>query len=96
MNDMSVCGTDCKTCEYYQTICKGCNVSKGVVFHTDSKECDIYKCCVIENKYSNCFNCSKIPCNIWLNTQDPNLSDEEFKEGIEERVNNLRIIKENI
>lgn len=89
MNNISVCGLDCAKCSY-ASMCKGCNACKGVVFHTDGKECAIYHCCVTEHGFSNCLDCTEIPCAVWQKTRDPSLSDEQFEVGIKERIELLK------
>ena len=89
MNTVSVCGLDCSTC-YCASMCKSCNECKGIVFHTDGRECAIYHCCVTEHGYANCLACPSAPCEIWNKTRDPKLSDEEFKANIAGRLELLR------
>lgn len=87
---LSCCGMECWKCEYYGTICKGCNESLGKIFHApEGKACPIYECAVNQKKLNGCGACTDVPCDIWRNTKDPGLSDEEFECSIKERVNRL-------
>lgn len=87
---LSCCGTDCKKCRCYGTMCKGCNESLGKVFHTpEGQACPIYECSVNRNKYKGCGECNCVPCDIWRKTKDPAFSDEEFENNIRERVARL-------
>ena len=86
--NLSCCGTDCSSCEYFSNICEGCNQLKGKVFHSP-EGCSIYNCAKRDNTYKNCGECSKVPCSIWYNTRDPKFSDEEFKKNIADRIDAL-------
>lgn len=89
--NMSICGSDCSQCYCYKSeICKGCNDCKGIVFHTNNKECLIYNCCVTKNHFKSCLECDKIPCDIWKKTRDPKFTDEEFEKNINDRINLLK------
>ncbi|MCI8287297.1 MAG: hypothetical protein HFH89_06520 [Lachnospiraceae bacterium] len=88
---LTCCGTECAACDYYKSMCKGCNETSGKVFHTASgQSCSIYQCCVGKNKFSTCAECKKIPCEIWQATKDPGLSQEAFVASIQERVSRLK------
>lgn len=88
---MSCCGIECKKCGFYGSLCKGCNECQGKVFHAPyGKACPIYVCSVQKKRLATCKDCEQIPCTIWKETRDPQLSDEEFEKSIEERVKNLK------
>ena len=87
---MSCCGTECAKCRYYGNICKGCNECRGKVFHAPAgKSCPIYECSVQKKKFVTCADCGQIPCAIWRETRDPQLSNEAFEKTITERMANL-------
>lgn len=88
---LSCCGTECTECEYYGTMCQGCNASLGKVFHApEGQACPIYECTINHKKLGGCGACSSVPCDIWKKTKDTSFSDEEFEQNILERVNRLR------
>ena len=88
---LSCCGTDCSECNFFEKPCPSCNAAGGKVFHMPEGEvCRIYACAVKKNKYSDCAGCGQLPCNIWKETKDPSMSQEEFEENIKMRVENLR------
>lgn len=88
---ISCCGSDCAACYCYGKMCQGCNVAYGKVFHApEGKECPIYACCRIQNVFSSCGECGKLPCGLILGTRDPNLSEEEFMQTVSDRVKRLR------
>lgn len=88
---ISCCGTDCTQCKFYGNLCKGCNESQGKVFHApEGKPCPIYACSVKGKKLRNCGQCEELPCAVWQNTKDPQLSEEAFEKSIMDRVKELR------
>lgn len=88
---ISCCGTDCSSCGFYGNTCKGCNESQGKVFHAPAgRACPIYTCSVKGKKLRNCSQCNELPCAIWRETKDPQMSEEAFEKNITERVNNLK------
>ena len=88
---ISCCGADCASCNCYGEMCKGCSAVCGRVFHApEGKECPIYACCRIQNGFSSCGECGKLPCDLILGTRDPSFSDEEFRKNVAERVKRLK------
>ncbi|MBD5483271.1 MAG: hypothetical protein HDR15_12240 [Lachnospiraceae bacterium] len=88
---LSCCGTKCSECGCYGSMCKGCNESAGKVFHApEGQACPIYECSVNQKKQKSCGGCQNLPCDIWRNTKDPSMSDEEFEDNIRQRVENVR------
>lgn len=88
---LSCCGTECEGCSYHGNLCMGCNESSGKVFFMpQGKVCPIYDCCVRKKKLATCAACGELPCSIWKETRDPQLSEEAFAKSIEERIKNLR------
>lgn len=88
---ISCCGTDCSSCGFYGNTCQGCNECQGKVFHAPAgKACPIYTCSVKGKKLRNCSQCNELPCAIWRETRDPQMSEEEFEKNVTERVGNLK------
>lgn len=88
---LSCCGAACKQCEYYGSLCMGCNESQGKVFHApEGQACPIYQCSIHQHQYKDCGDCSKTPCDIWKKTKDPSLSEEEFEQNIIQRMERLK------
>ena len=91
VSTLSCCGTECTKCKYYGTICQGCNVSFGKVFHAPKGQaCPIYECAINQKNFKGCGICGNVPCDIWRKTKDPSFSEEEFERNIQERVNRLK------
>lgn len=90
-NGLSCCGTDCISCGFYKTMCRGCNASLGKVFHApEGHACPIYECSVNQKRLKGCGDCGSVPCDIWRRTKDPSFSEEEFERNIQERVSRLK------
>lgn len=90
---ITCCGADCSECGCYGNICKGCNELCGKVFHAPKgKACPIYRCAVNRKHLTSCAKCEELPCTIWRETKDPQLTDEEFETDIQNRIRNLREI----
>lgn len=87
---LSCCGTECSVCSYYGSMCRGCNESAGKVFHApEGQACPIYACSIDQKKRAGCGGCKELPCEIWRNTKDPSMSEEEFENNIRQRVERL-------
>jgi hypothetical protein len=93
---LSVCGLLCNECKHYKKECNSCHVIRGSTFWAKEmmpdKVCPIFKCCFINKKFINCGQCKDLPCKIFDELKDPNLSDEQHHESIRERV--IRLNKE--
>ena len=91
---LSACGLACDTCNFYNNQCTGCHEVKGSTFWAKDmmpdKTCPLYKCSVMDKKYHNCGQCGELPCDKFSALKDPNISEEEHKKALVERVNRLR------
>jgi hypothetical protein len=100
--NISVCGIDCaamcETCnknneEFAEKPCKGCGEEKGKLFWTKYlglDTCPIYHCCVNKKQLKHCGECAQLPCDIYFNTKDPSMSEEEHQKNIQDRVQALK------
>ncbi len=65
------------------------NLSKcGVCCSTDCKAYKIES--AMKKGFPSCKECGKAPCELWLATRDPELSDEEFQADIDSRLKNFK------
>ena len=91
---LSSCGLLCNECEIYPTQCAGCHRVKGAPFwateHTPGGICPLYKCAVVDKKYTSCGQCPDLPCELFLRMQDPNSTNEEHQRSLKERVARLK------
>ncbi|NVN94566.1 MAG: DUF3795 domain-containing protein [Bacteroidetes bacterium] len=92
---VSPCGIICSECPYYNNECTGCKNNEGKVFWskdvTENGICPMYDCSINNKKLSNCGKCNEIPCQLYYNTKDPDISEEQHQESILERVAVLRV-----
>ena len=90
----SACGVDCIECRFINNECAGCLKVSGRPFwsaeYFADEPCPIYKCAVVEKKFENCGPCSELPCKLFFDLKDPDMSEEEHLKGITKRVDNLK------
>ncbi len=90
----SVCGCDCAGCEYLKkSQCPGCFEAEGKVWwvqYASLPVCPIYSCVTALKKLDHCGMCPEVPCKIWRELKDPNLTHEQHEAGINDRVQNLK------
>lgn len=91
---LSVCGLLCSQCNFCGNECRGCLVVKGATFWAKEAMpegiCPLYQCAVMDKKLENCGQCSELPCNKFMGLKDPNISDEQHNQSIQERVSRLK------
>lgn len=91
---VSACGLICDECNFFEKECKGCYKMEGKPFWTaeatKSGVCPIYDCSINQKKFMNCGDCNQLPCKIFLDLKDPNISDVEHHISIQKRVTILR------
>jgi hypothetical protein len=94
---LSVCGLLCDECEHFNQLCKGCYSVKGSTFWAKEtmpdKICPIFKCSITDKRYTNCGQCSELPCRIFHELKDPSLSDNEHQKSIQDRTTRLNDMK---
>lgn len=92
--NISVCGLFCEECQFFKETCPGCDEIKGKTFWAQEimpeKVCPIFNCAVNDKGYETCGKCSELPCNIFNELRDPNISDEEHESSISERIVRLK------
>ncbi len=91
---LSACGLLCDECHFFNDACQGCFSLQGKPFWTKeattSGICPIYDCSINDREYKDCGDCDELPCKIFLDLKDPNITEEEHKESIEKRVSVLK------
>lgn len=95
MNPLSPCGTHCTQCARFPLQCAGCEAIQGKVWwlqYTGAERCAVYDCCVLQNGYSNCGGCARLPCERF--TKDPTISDEENEAHLSVMLQNLKAEKQ--
>ena len=87
-----VCGIYCGTCGYLENQCQGCGYLKGKPFWTVQMKvevCPLYDCCANKKLLEHCGLCNEFPCELFTGLRDPSLSEEEAKEALCARQNEL-------
>lgn len=91
---ISACGLNCNDCPFFKNPCPGCFEVMGKPFWakeaTDSGICQLFDCSVNQRGYENCGDCSDLPCQIFQDLKDPNISREEHEKSIVQRVKILK------
>jgi hypothetical protein len=91
---LSACGLLCSECNFFNNACQGCHAVKGATFWAKEmmpdRICPLYKCSVIDKKFGNCGQCAELPCKKFIDLKDPNISDEQHIQSINERVSRLK------
>ena len=93
INHAPPCGLICAECEFLGEQCKGCGIVKGKPFWTAEMPtgiCPFYDCCINQKKLEHCGLCEDMPCKLFLEIRDPNLSDEAFHESLGNRKEDLK------
>ena len=88
---LSICGLDCNGCDFYQTDCEGCREVKGKPFWTETG-CELFSCCS-EKELNTCGDCDKLPCKLFIDLKDPNISQEQHLKEVQHRINRLKSSK---
>lgn len=91
---LSSCGADCAACACYGGLCAGCTQCQGRVFHAPAgRACPLYACAVQRKRRVSCAGCPELPCALWRQTRDPQLSDAEFEASLAKRVQALQALE---
>lgn len=92
---VSPCGIICNECPFYNNACDGCKNIDGKVFWsadvTENGICPMYDCSINDKKICNCGKCKELPCQLFYNTKDPEITEEQHQESILKRVAVLRV-----
>ena len=101
--NISVCGIDCggaciecnsSNPELKESPCMGCNSMEGKIFWTkyiNLDVCPIYSCAK-QKQFNHCGKCQHLPCEIYFKIKDPNISEEQHQNSINERVAVLKTL----
>lgn len=92
LNYAPVCGYYCGDCHFLGDQCRGCGYVDGRPFWTVDMPggiCPLHDCCHNQKQLEHCGLCDDLPCEIFLELRDPNMSDEEFQASLDDRQKNL-------
>jgi hypothetical protein len=91
-----VCGLYCGECPLLGKQCTGCGNVEGRPFWTSYMKdgiCPLHDCCQNTKKLEHCGLCEELPCKVFNELRDPDLSDQAFAESLSARVKNLKARK---
>ncbi len=96
MKELTTCGICCRTdCKAHKTECEGCLELDGKIpwaVYYGKEYCPIVECARSKG-LSSCGECGLAPCQVWLDTRDPDFTDEQFAADIANRLKNLTEMK---
>lgn len=81
----TVCGYFCSDCNHHKKECSGCEPTKGKPFWTtyvEIDQCAVYQCCTTERKLPHCGKCPDLVCERFTRFKNPDMTDEQAKEGL--------------
>ncbi len=91
--EISNCGLICEECGFYQQKCGGCYKVGGQTFwarELPEKICPLFDCSTKKKQLKNCGDCKELPCKIFIELKDPNVSEEDHKKMLDIRVKRLK------
>jgi len=87
---ISACGLVCSECHFFRKECSGCYEVEGAPFWakdiSENGKCPLYECSVIQKGFKSCGQCSELPCIMFQDLKDPNVSEQEHKKALSKRV----------
>jgi hypothetical protein len=91
---LSACGLICDECAFYGKKCDGCIAVKGQTFWAKemmpNHTCPLFNCSVNDKGFKSCGNCQELPCMLFLEMKDPDITEEEHQLSIVPRVERLK------
>jgi len=91
---ISACGLICDECEYYTKECNGCIAVSGQTMWAKemmpNHTCPLFDCAVNKKGFKNCGQCYGLPCEMFRQMKDPNITDKEHKLSLVQRVTLLK------
>jgi len=90
---LSPCGMDCTGCPLKEQCGGTCHELKGAPFYVKDfglEVCPIYECAVTKKGYTTCGECAEMPCQIFYDWKDPEMSEQEHLQSVRDRVETLK------
>ena len=91
--DLTPCGFNCEECPVKEQCGEGCFACEGKPFYIKDfglETCLIYDCAVNQKGFKNCGECSELPCQIWYDWRDPEMTEEAHLQSINDRAELLK------
>jgi len=90
---LSPCGVKCKECPLAEKCGGTCHDLAGAPFYVKDfglEVCPIYDCAVNKRGLETCATCDELPCQIYSDWRDPEMTDQAHLDSITERVKTLK------
>ena len=87
------CGSKCENCEYREKCNGSCYACEGKPFYIKDfgfDVCALYSCAISNKGYKSCADCPELPCKMFYDWKDPNMTDEAHIQAVNERVKTLK------
>jgi len=91
----SPCGINCGECPFEEQCGGGCFAIEGKPFYIKDfglETCLIYDCAVNQKGLKHCGGCTELPCQIWYDWRDPDMSEEAHLQSIKDRSEALKAL----
>lgn len=95
---LSPCGINCHECQVKESCSGDCHASEGKPFYIKDfgfEVCPMYDCAVNQKGYKTCAECPELPCKTYYDWKDPDMTEEEHIQSINDRVKLLQLTIDN-
>ena len=90
---LSPCGIRCDECPYLEQCGGNCSECGGKPFYAEDfgiEVCPMYDCAVNQRGYTTCGECPELPCQLFYDWKDPEMTEEAHLQSIKDRVEDLK------
>jgi len=92
---ISPCGIDCDQCPLKETCGGTCFDCLGKPFYLKDfgmDVCPLYDCPVNQKGYKTCGECPDLPCQLFYDWKDPEMTEEAHLQSVKDRVEVLKAL----
>ena len=93
--NLSPCGINCDECPLKEQCGGSCVACEGKPFYIKDfgfETCMIYDCAVNQKNLKTCGECAELPCQIWYDWKDPDMTEEAHLQSIKDRSEILKAL----
>jgi len=90
---LSPCGIACEECHLKETCGGGCHAIKGKPFYLQDfgmEVCPLYDCPVNKKGFMTCGECPELPCQLFYDWKDPEMTEEAHLQSVKDRTDALK------
>ena len=91
---ISPCGIDCEECSFFES-CGGCVACEGKPFYLKDfgvDVCLLFDCPVNQKGYTTCGECPELPCQLFYDWKDPEMTEEAHLQSVKDRTESLKSV----